>query len=413
MSTHWPKARLGEVVSHRKEFVTIDDLQNYKRPRVQLHARGILLRDEVPGALIKTKKQQVSRAGEFLVAEIDAKVGGFGIVPPELDGAIVSSHYFLFSANDEKLYRRFLGWFIKTLAFREQVKAQGSTNYAAIRPADVLSYEIPLPPLAEQRRIVARIEALAAQIAEARSLRQQAAEEAEALIHSSIGKYAYETAWKMRRLPEVAEINPSRTGNVKLAPGDMVTFVPMKAVDDVTGTIAWPETRPLHEVARGHTWFTNGDIIFARITPCMQNGKAALARNLVNGIAFGSTEFHVIRPGKDVCGEWLYHLVRHKAFRDDAAEHFKGTAGQQRVPQGFLVEKLIPVPPLSDQQRIVAELDALQMRIAALKHLQSETTAELAALLPSVLAKAFRGEGSSSPMNANWPEGQTNDRYSV
>jgi len=185
MSTHWPRARLGEVVSHRKEFVTIDDLQNYKRPRVQLHARGIVLRDEVPGALIKTKKQQVSRAGEFLVAEIDAKVGGFGIVPPELDGAIVSSHYYLFSANDEKLDRRFLDWFIKTPAFREQVKAQGSTNYAAIRPADVLNYEIPLPPLPEQRRIVARIEALAAQIHEARSLRHQAAVVAQTLAARS------------------------------------------------------------------------------------------------------------------------------------------------------------------------------------------------------------------------------------
>jgi hypothetical protein len=111
-----------------------------------------------PGALIKTKKQQRCRMGEFLVAEIDAKVGGFGIVPPELDGSIVSSHYFLFVANEELLDRRFLGWFIKMPAFRKQIEAQGSTNYAAIRPAQVLGYEIPLPPLSEQRRIVARIE---------------------------------------------------------------------------------------------------------------------------------------------------------------------------------------------------------------------------------------------------------------
>jgi type I restriction enzyme S subunit len=72
--------RLGEVIRQRKEFITIDDLTVYKRPRVQLHAQGILLRDEVPGALIKTKSQQVCHTGEFLVAEIDAKVGGFGIV---------------------------------------------------------------------------------------------------------------------------------------------------------------------------------------------------------------------------------------------------------------------------------------------------------------------------------------------
>src|SRR2546426_10414258 len=154
MKTVWPRVRLGEVLRHRKEFVAIDALTTYRRPRVQLHAQGIVLRDEVPGALIKTKTQQVCRAGEFLVAEIDAKVGGFGIVPESLEGSIVSSHYFLFVIGESKLDRRFLDFFIRTPAFREQVAAQGSTNYAAIRPSYVLGYEIALPPLADQRRWV-------------------------------------------------------------------------------------------------------------------------------------------------------------------------------------------------------------------------------------------------------------------
>ena len=128
MSGRWPKVKLAEVVRHRKEFITIDDTKKYKRARVQLHAKGILLRDEVPGALIKTKKQQVCRPGEFLVAEIDAKVGGFGMVPSELEGAVVSSHYFLFTVQESKLDRNFLGWFIQTRNFREQVRAQGLRN---------------------------------------------------------------------------------------------------------------------------------------------------------------------------------------------------------------------------------------------------------------------------------------------
>ena len=92
----WSVVRFGEFLTERKEFFAIDDFERYKRARVQLHGKGIVLRDEVDGAEIKTKKQQAARVNEFLVAEIDAKVGGFGIVPPELDGAIVSSHYFLF-----------------------------------------------------------------------------------------------------------------------------------------------------------------------------------------------------------------------------------------------------------------------------------------------------------------------------
>ena len=93
----------------------------------------------------------------------------------------------MFVPNEEQLDRRFLSWFIKTPAFREQVEAQGSTNYAAIRPGDVLGYEIPLPPLAERQRIVARIKELAAHIHEAQTLRQQVVEEAEALFESTVG----------------------------------------------------------------------------------------------------------------------------------------------------------------------------------------------------------------------------------
>src|SRR5574341_251734 len=204
---------LGEVVRYRNEFIQIDDLKNYKRCRVQLHAQGIVLRDIVSGADIKTKKQQVCRLDEFLVAEIDAKIGGFGIVPPELDGAIVSSHYFLFVIDETRLDRRFLDFFIRTRHFREQVMAQGSTNYAAIRPAEVLSYQIPLPPLSEQRRIVARIEELAAKIEEARGLRKKAGEEIEAILPSvlySIFEKNGAEKWKRKKLIDERLANPEK-----------------------------------------------------------------------------------------------------------------------------------------------------------------------------------------------------------
>jgi hypothetical protein len=203
----WPEVQLGKVIQQRRDFVFIDDFSEYKRCRVQLHAQGIVLRDSVSGVEIKTKKQQICRAGDFLVAEIDAKVGGFGIVPDDLDGAIVSSHYFLFEVNEETLNRRFLDYFIRTPNFRDQVTAQGSTNYAAIRPNDVLGYKVPLPPLPEQRRIVARIEELAAKINEARGLRRQAAEEAQAFSASWLyTNFAKLSPKFVRQLGDVAEI---------------------------------------------------------------------------------------------------------------------------------------------------------------------------------------------------------------
>jgi type I restriction enzyme S subunit len=114
MSNGFPMVPLGRAVRHRCEFIQIDDLKTYKRCRVQLHAQGIVMRDIVQGSDIKTKKQQLCKAGELLVAEIDAKIGGFGIVPQSLDGAIVSSHYFLFSIDDSLIDRRFLDFFIRT-----------------------------------------------------------------------------------------------------------------------------------------------------------------------------------------------------------------------------------------------------------------------------------------------------------
>lgn len=114
MNHPWPTIPLGEVLKHRKEFIIIDDSQEYKRCRIQLHAKGIVLRDLIEGARIKTKEQQVCRSREFLVAEIDAKVGGIGIVPEDLDGAIVSSHYFLFEIDQEKLDKGFLDYYIRT-----------------------------------------------------------------------------------------------------------------------------------------------------------------------------------------------------------------------------------------------------------------------------------------------------------
>jgi type I restriction enzyme S subunit len=164
---------LAHVLTERKEFITISDDETYVRPRVQQHAKGIVVRDKVPGNLIKTKKQQVCRTGELLVARIDAKFGGFGIVPPELDGAIVNSNYFLFELDEQQIDRKFLDYYLRTPQFQDQVNAQGSTNYAAIRQSDVLSYRVPLPPLSEQRRIVARIEELASRIEEIISTREE------------------------------------------------------------------------------------------------------------------------------------------------------------------------------------------------------------------------------------------------
>lgn len=171
IKSNFELVKLSEVLNQRKEYITIDDNTEYKRCRVQTRAQGVVLRDVVLGKEIKTKKQQPCKTDDFLVAEIDAKVGGYGIVPDHLEAAIVSSHYFLFEIDNTKLLPEFLAILIKCNDFSKQVKATGSTNYAAIRPYHVLEYLIPLPSIPEQKRIV---EAFNKKIKEAEEFEQKA-----------------------------------------------------------------------------------------------------------------------------------------------------------------------------------------------------------------------------------------------
>ncbi|MEX3007391.1 restriction endonuclease subunit S [Hoeflea sp. TYP-13] len=168
--------------------------------------------------------------------------------------------------------------------------------------------------------------------------------------------------WEHAPISEVAEVNPRK--DVELTGDDLVSFVPMAAVDEVSGTIATPIDRPYNEVSKGFTHFRDGDVIFAKITPSMENGKSAVASNLTNGTGMGSTEFHVFRTNGTIKPEYLWHYVRQKTFRDDAQAVMSGAVGQQRVPADWLKKHLIPLAPLPEQGRIAAKVDGLTERTA-------------------------------------------------
>jgi type I restriction enzyme, S subunit len=394
MTAAWPKVKLGEVLRHRKEFITIDELTNYRRPRVQLHAQGIVLRDEVPGSLIKTKKQQVCQAGEFLVAEIDAKVGGFGIVPDFLNGSIVSSHYFLFVADGTKLDRRFLDYFIRTPAFREQVEAQGSTNYAAIRPAHVLAYEIPLPPLSEQRRIVGRIEELAAEIESARKLRAEAVEEAQALKRKTLDALlATDRTPRMPLLELLSEplMNGLSVPASRLGSGNC--FAKVGVVN--TGEFDSRETKlvDVNLAPNSPYWLRKDDIVVSRGNCPEFVGRAAIYRGEPARCAIPDLLIRVRLDAKKADVRFVSAFFHSSEAREYIASQISGTSSTMpKISQAKLEALPIPVPQLPEQRRIVAELDALQTDVDALKAAQTETAAELDALLPSILDRAFKGE---------------------
>ena len=184
-------------------------------------------------------------------------------------------------------------------------------------------------------------------------------------------------------LSDVCEINPRIDSGI--SDDAECSFVPMEYVDDISGTIANTSIRKVGDVKKGYTFFKNDDVIFAKITPCMENGKCAIGKNLKNGIAFGSTEYHVVRAKEEIIPEWVYYYLRQEHVRQSATHWFRGTAGQQRVPATFLEELKIPLPPLTEQKRI-ASLLARADRLRTLRR----TAHELGeSLLQSVFLEMF------------------------
>ncbi len=198
--------------------------------------------------------------------------------------------------------------------------------------------------------------------------------------------------WPFYKMSQVAEINPRDSHWKKLPDDTMVSFVPMPAVSEITASIEDAEIRPLGEVRRGYTHFRDNDVLFAKITPCMENGKVALAQHLKSGLGFGSTEFHVIRSKDGVLPRYLYFFVRQPSFRRHAKQRMRGAAGQQRVPKQFLADYQIPLPPLSEQRRIVELLD----RADALRRMRRDADALAERVLPALFYQMF-GDPRSNP----------------
>lgn len=167
-------------------------------------------------------------------------------------------------------------------------------------------------------------------------------------------------SWPVKKLEEVAIINPPKSEVSNIAAGTAVSFVSMASIGSQSGTITNIENRNIEDVKKGYTYFANNDILFAKITPCMENGKVAIAQNLQNSVGFGTTEVHVLRPTPQILPEWIYSVVSSEQFRANAKKHMTGTAGQQRVPREYLENAEIPVPPIEEQKKIVERLDAIR-----------------------------------------------------
>ncbi len=196
--------------------------------------------------------------------------------------------------------------------------------------------------------------------------------------------------WPLKPLAEVCQIKPPKAeARNRVSDDELVSFVPMEDLGIDQKYLVPAQTRTLSEVSGSYTYFAEGDVLLAKITPCFENGKLGIAENLTNGIGFGSSEYIVFRPSPAIDKEWLYYFLSQESFRDEGAERMTGAVGHKRVAKEFIESYPIPAPPLPEQHRIVAILDEAFDGIATAKANAEQNLQNARALFESHLQRVF------------------------
>ena len=361
--------------------------------------------------LEKNEERYIIEKGDLLIALSGATTGKNGVYNLDSISYLNQRIGNIKIKNKTKVVSKYRNYYIA-------LKNEDILNlaYGGAQPnisPKVISYiTIPLPPIKEQQRIVNRIESLFAKLDRAKELIENTLAQFEqnkmAILHKAFigeltAKWRKEnnidlSSWENGILMDFCKINPKKINTKEFDDDMIVSFIPMPCVSDIWGKIIKKELRKLGEVKKGYTNFCEGDVLFAKITPCMENGKSAIVDKLENDIGFGSTEFYVLRCDENkLNNKYLHYFVRQKTFRDEAKGEMTGAVGQQRVPKTFLENYKMKVPTIEEQQEIVNILDKLLAKYNKIKNLEQQLE-KIELLKKAILAKAFRGElGTNNP----------------
>ncbi|WP_300778988.1 restriction endonuclease subunit S [Enhydrobacter sp.] len=382
---------LGEVLRQDTQYVHDLEPRAYPKLSVKLYGRGVVLDAPADGGSVKMEKHQLARSGQVILSEIWAKKGAIGIVPPEGDGALCTSHFFLFDIDGRKAFPGFIAWLLRGNYFEPQLNAEarGTTGYAAIRPKQFLATSIPLPSLDEQRRIVARIEELAAKVKEASKLRAESARASQALSASILDRLLPKSAPEMP-LRELVMPGTSISYGVLVPGADTENGVPFVRVQDlsVKSPLSMPNKRISKDIAAQYkrTTLQGGEVLIGVVGSI---GKIGMAPQSWAGANIARAVCRVL-PRQDVDARFLAESLSDRRCQDYFREQTR-TLAQPTLNVGQLENTPIKLPSLDEQRRIVAELDALQTKVDTVRALQTETATELDAVLPAILDKAFKG----------------------
>jgi len=402
MSKAWPIVRLGEVLTPVRREESVDPSREYRLLGVRLDGNGPFLRETVTGTQTAAARLFRVAEGDFIYSRLFACRGALGVIGKELDGCYVSGEFPTFKAVPDLVDVQFLRYWFRLPAVIARVDADcsGSTPLTRNRFNErfFVALEIPLPSLAEQRRVVARIEELTGHIQEARRLRQQAMEVAQAVMVSarrSVFGELPQASWiPMGRL--IAKIENGKSPQCEPRPAASDEWGVLKVGAISFGAFNDKENKAL---PRGLNFdpsyeIRSGDFLMSRANTTALVGACAIVKLTRPRLLLSDKTFRFhFESVVAVVPRWLDHALKSPALRSQIECEASGTSPTMKnISKEKVLGLLLPPHSMSKQTRVVAELDALQAEVDALGALQAETAGELDALLPAILDRAFKGE---------------------
>lgn len=325
------------------------------------------------------------RRGQFLINPLnlnyDLKSLRIGL--SEID-CRVSPAYIVASADESISNASYLRWALRVFDV-QHIKTLGAGVRQTVKFEDIGACRIALPSLDQQEVIASRLSSetsrIDALVAKKTRFIELLREKRQALITQAVTKGLDPSVpmkdsgvewlgevpahWIVGAVRRFHSLNPSKREIHSRDRHEQVTFLPMEAIGE-TGSIDLNRTRAISDVETGYSYFADGDVVIAKITPCFENGKGAAIKGLIGGVGFGTTELIVLRPSPQISQQYSWWLFAATGFRRFAEGHMEGSAGQKRVQDEWLKAQKIALPPRNEQDAIVSHLDRATGRIDTL-----------------------------------------------
>ena len=264
-----------------------------------------------------------------------------------------------------KISNSLLNQFLQLNEFKNYAIGDGGQNINNLKREHLLDFKIPLPPKEIQEKIVSEIEILVSKEIKVGKELEDSKLKINNIVITKNG-----TTKPLSYFLEA--LNPNKTESIKkLSANTDVSFLKMEDVSN-EAKVTNLQTRELKQVKTGYTFFQENDVLFAKITPCTENGKGALVPKLENNVGFGSTEFYVLRTNKLMLPKLLFYITKTNDFRIKAESEMTGTSGHRRVPKAFVEGYNVPNFSIEEQKKIVSEIEKIETKINQLEKLINE-----------------------------------------